>query len=112
MDTGQILREFDAIARARDWQSLHSPKNLAMALAVEVAELGRHLQWRTDGDIEQLLAEPESEARAAMASELADIQMYLLKLSSVMGVDLEAAVAGKITENRRRFLPAETGRGD
>ncbi|WP_237056808.1 nucleotide pyrophosphohydrolase [Microbulbifer sediminum] len=109
MDTRQILREFDAIARARGWQCLHSPKNLAMALAVEVSELGRHLQWRSDGDIEDLLATGEGPEKAELASELADIQMYLLKLAAVMDIDLEAAVAGKIVHNRKRFLAAGTG---
>lgn len=109
MDTDEILRQFDQIARARGWQSLHTPKNLAMALAVEVAELGRHLQWNSDREIRQLLA---GEAREALAGELADIQMYLLKLATVAGIDLEAAVYAKIAENRRRFLDCVSGEGD
>ncbi|SDK13808.1 nucleotide pyrophosphohydrolase [Microbulbifer yueqingensis] len=109
MDTGKILREFDAIACARGWQTLHSPKNLAMALAVEVAELGRHLQWSSDEEIRQLLVGP---ARAELAGELADIQMYLLKLASTMGIDLEDALEAKMAENRRRLSAGAGGKGD
>lgn len=101
MDTSAVLAAFDEIARAKDWQDLHSPKNLAMALSVEVAELCRYLQWRGDDEIETLLNSAE---KSQLAAELADIQMYLLKLASVMDIDLNSALAEKIAENRRRFL--------
>ncbi|WP_295799275.1 nucleotide pyrophosphohydrolase [uncultured Microbulbifer sp.] len=91
--------EFDRLARDKGWQQLHTPKNLAMALGVEVAELHRHLQWRSDAEIAQLMV---SDAGAEVAAELADIQMYLIKLSASLGVDLDRAVADKIVENRRR----------
>ena len=99
MDCSEILAAFDALARTKGWQQLHTPKNLAMALGVEVAELHRHLQWRDNREIEQMMS---TGAGAEVAAELADIQMYLIKLSATLGVDLEQAVADKITENRRR----------
>lgn len=99
MQLSEILAAFDALAHDKGWQPLHTPKNLAMALGVEVAELHRHLQWRDDREIEQLMS---TGARADVAAELADIQMYLIKLSASLGVDLERAVADKIAENRRR----------
>lgn len=99
MQLSEILAAFDALAHDKGWQPLHTPKNLAMALGVEVAELHRHLQWRDDREIEQLMS---TDARAEVAAELADIQMYLIKLSASLGVDLEQAVADKIAENRRR----------
>lgn len=99
MQLSEILAAFDALAHDKGWQPLHTPKNLAMALGVEVAELHRHLQWRDDREIEQLMS---TDARAEVAAELADIQMYLIKLSASLGVDLEQAVADKIAENRGR----------
>lgn len=99
MDLCEILAAFDELAEKHGWQHLHTPKNLAMALGVEVAELHRHLQWRDDGEITRLMS---STARAEVAAELADIQMYLIKLSATLGVDLEQAVAVKIAENARR----------
>ncbi|MGL6160930.1 nucleotide pyrophosphohydrolase [Microbulbifer sp.] len=105
MDTAAVLAAFDEIARRRDWQSLHTPKNLAMALSVEVAELCRHFQWRDDGEVERMLqaGEAGSVEVESVAAELADIQMYLLKLAAVMDIDLDKALADKIAENRRRF---------
>ncbi|WP_323844528.1 MazG-like family protein [Microbulbifer magnicolonia] len=106
MEAGEILSAFDEIARRRGWQSLHTPKNLAMALSVEVAELCRHLQWRTDGEIRELM---HSEAAAQVAAELADIQMYLSKLAAALGVDMDDALRDKIAENRRRHGEAGSG---
>lgn len=100
MDAAAALAAFDEIARRRNWQSLHTPKNLAMALSVEVAELCCHLQWRDDDEIERMLQTGEVEQ---VAAELADIQMYLLKLAAAMDIDLDKALADKIAENRRRF---------
>ncbi|MCW8127328.1 nucleotide pyrophosphohydrolase [Microbulbifer halophilus] len=99
MDTEALLAAFDDIARRRGWAALHTPKNLSMALSVEVAELCRHLQWRTDGEIAQLM---EADTAGEVAAELADIQMYLMKLADILGVDLDAALADKMAENRRR----------
>ncbi|WP_237065209.1 nucleotide pyrophosphohydrolase [Microbulbifer guangxiensis] len=99
MESQQILDAFDEVATRRGWSHHHTPKNLCMALSVEVAELTRHFQWRSDDEIKALL---RSEEGGAVATELADIQMYLLKLAATLGVDLEAAVASKIAENRRR----------
>ncbi|SHE69630.1 MazG nucleotide pyrophosphohydrolase domain [Microbulbifer donghaiensis] len=101
METGDILAAFDDIARCRGWQSLHTPKNLAMALSVEVAELCRHLQWKSDAEIHELMQSVESRQ---VAAELADIQMYLCKLAATLGVDMDSALSDKIEENRRRHV--------
>jgi NTP pyrophosphatase (non-canonical NTP hydrolase) len=101
VDHTAVLAAFDEIARKNQWQSLHTPKNLAMALGVEVAELSRHLQWRSDSDIQELM---QSAEQGDVAAELADIQMYLIKLAAVMQVDLEAAVQTKIAANSQRHL--------
>lgn len=100
----ELLAAFDDIARRRGWQRLHTPKNLSMALSVEVAELCRHLQWRGDGEIAELMASPQ---RVAVAAELADIQMYLVKLADALGVDMDAALRHKVAENLRRCEAAE-----
>lgn len=98
MNVQQILAEFHQIAEARDWSRLHTPKNLAMALTVEVGELLRLVQWRSDDEL-QGLSDTE---RSALGEELADIQMYLVKLSDTLGVDLGAAVESKMASNRER----------
>ena len=75
------LRKF---ASDREWDQFHDPKNLAMALAVEVAELMEHFQWLSSDESENL----PSEALAAVRHELGDVLIYLVRLSDRLGVDL------------------------
>jgi dCTP diphosphatase len=97
------LREFAVV---RDWEQFHSPKNLAMALIVEAAELVEHFQWLTE---EQSAALPPDKY-AEVEQELADIQIYLIRLADRLNIDLEQAVNDKIELNERRN-PAEKVRG-
>ena len=88
------LREF---AAARDWQPYHAPKNLAMALMVEAAELAEIFQWMTP---EQSLAVRENPAlKEPIADEVADVLLYLLQLADHAGVDLAEAVEHKLRKN-------------
>jgi len=97
------LREF---AAARDWDQFHSPKNLAMALIVEAAELVEHFQWLTEA---QSAALPP-EKLAEVEQELADIQIYLIRLADKLHIDLEQAVTRKIELNEQKY-PPEKSRG-
>src|SRR6266576_2675476 len=93
------LRRF---AVERDWDQFHSPKNLSMAVAAEAAELLEHFQWLTE---EQSRTLP-SEKRKAVALELADILIYLVRLSDKLDLDLFAAVSEKIQINELRYPSA------
>lgn len=99
----QRLREF---ARERDWDQFHSPKNLAMALIAEAAELVEHFQWLSEAQSTQL---PEAKLRE-VEQELADVFLYLLRLADKLNVDLLDAAARKIELNARKY-PAEKVRG-
>ena len=90
------LREF---ADARDWEQFHSPKNLAMALAGEAGELLEIFQWLSETQSSDL----DDDDRARAAEEIADIQIYLLRLADVLGVSMSAAVADKIADNERKY---------
>lgn len=97
------LREF---ARERDWEQYHSPKNLAMALIVEAAELVEHFQW---------LTEPQSQAlppdkREQVAQELADVFIYLVRLADRVDIDLLDAAQKKLVLNAQKY-PAARVRG-
>jgi NTP pyrophosphatase (non-canonical NTP hydrolase) len=93
-------------AAERDWEQFHSPKNLAMALSVEVAELVEHFQWLTEEQSRTL--EPQRLAQVRL--ELADVFIYLLRISDRLGVDLLEAAADKIVLNERKY-PADRVRG-
>ncbi|NMG65336.1 nucleotide pyrophosphohydrolase [Azoarcus indigens] len=100
------LREF---AEARDWMQFHTPKNLAMALAGEAGEVLEHFQWLT---AEQSAA-PDAVLREAVALELADVLMYLVRLADVLEVDLAEAAARKLAINEERYpLGKARGRAD
>lgn len=95
------LREF---ADARDWEQFHSPKNLAMALAGEAGELLEIFQWLSETQSSDL----DDDDRARAAEEIADIQIYLLRLADVLGVSMSAAVADKIADNERKYPVGES----
>ena len=92
------IREF---AQQRDWERFHTPKNLAMALSVEVAELVELFQWLTPEESAALVDTPEG--RAAIEDEIADIAIYLLRLADVMSVDVESVARAKLSVNSARF---------
>ncbi len=107
-DTLEGLRvRLARFAAARDWDQFHSPKNLAMAMIAECAELVEHFQWLTETQSAAL----GSEKRSAVAAELADILIYLVRTADKLGIDLVRAAEQKITVNEGRF-PVDKVRGD
>jgi dCTP diphosphatase len=99
----QRLREF---AAARDWDQFHSPKNLTMALSVEVAEIVEHFQWLSEEQSNNL----SQETIAEVATELADTLLYLVRLADKLDIDLLDAARRKIDINEQKY-PVEKARG-
>jgi NTP pyrophosphatase (non-canonical NTP hydrolase) len=95
-----------AFIAERDWEQFHSPKNLAMALSVEAAELVEHFQWLTEEQSRTL----DAAARAPVADELADVLLYLVRIADELGIDLHAAARAKMTRNAEKY-PVEKARG-
>jgi dCTP diphosphatase len=89
----------------RDWTRFHDPKSLTLALVGEVGELAELLQWLPVEQIDVLVREPRLQER--LGEELADVLLYLLRLSDVVGVDLAAAARNKLRANGQRFVAAE-----
>lgn len=107
--TMAMLRE--AMARfvaEREWEQFHSPKNLAMALAAEAAELMEHFLW-IDNDASRTLVHDPAE-RAAIADEIADAAGVIFALCNALGLDLSEAVASKMSRNVLKY-PVEKCRG-
>jgi NTP pyrophosphatase (non-canonical NTP hydrolase) len=100
IDTAALERAQTEFARARDWERFHTPKNLAMALSVEVAELVEIFQWKTEAESAAVMQSGEAEH---VEQELADIALYLVRLCSVLGVDLNAAIEAKMVLNARKY---------
>ncbi len=102
----QLAQQLADFAAVRDWEKFHSPKNLSMALSVEVAEISEHLQWLT----EQQSRELSPEKKVAIEEELADAFIYLVRLSDQLDIDLLKAADKKIAINEVKY-PAEQVRG-
>ena len=97
------LAEF---ARERDWDKFHSPKNLAMALAGEVGEVLEHFQWLSEAESQDL----SPDVRDAVALELADVLLYLVRLADKVDIDLAATAVRKIDLNAEKY-PVDEVRG-
>lgn len=102
----ELRQKIDNFVNERDWAQFHSPKNLAMAMIVEAAELVEHFQWDTIQESYEL----STEKRQEVANELADTFVYLLRLAEVMGIDLIQASNEKIALNAIKY-PVEKSKG-
>ncbi len=102
----ELRQKIDGFVNERDWAQFHSPKNLAMAMIVEAAELVEHFQWDTIQQSYDLSAEKRQE----VAHELADTFVYLLRLSEVTGIDLIKAANDKIALNAIKY-PVDKAKG-
>ena len=97
MDVKALQARLRAFAAERDWPPFHSPKNLAMALMVEAAELLELFQWLTTAQSHTLTQDPHDKER--VGDEMADVLLYLLQLADHTGVDLNEAVERKLRKN-------------
>jgi NTP pyrophosphatase (non-canonical NTP hydrolase) len=95
-----------AFAAEREWEPFHTPKNLAMALSVEAAELLEHFQWLTPEA--SMALDPDT--RAGVREELADVLLYLVRLADRLDVDLIEAAHDKMRLNALKY-PVERARG-
>jgi dCTP diphosphatase len=102
----ELAGRLAAFARERDWEQFHSPKNLAMAVAAESAELLELFQWLTEEQSREL----ESAQRDLAALEMADVLLYLVRLADQLGVDLLDAAYRKMGLNAEKY-PIDRARG-
>jgi NTP pyrophosphatase (non-canonical NTP hydrolase) len=94
--------------REREWEKFHSPKNLAMALVAEAAELMEHFLW-VDGDASRAVVD-EPGRRDAIADELADVAGVVFALCNALNLDLSDCVSAKMAKNELKY-PVEKCRG-
>jgi dCTP diphosphatase len=104
IDTRVLEAVLAQFAAARNWQRFHSPKNLAMAVAGETGELVELFQWLTEDESRQVLLDPKK--AESVRDEIADVAIYLVRLASVLGVDVNEAVIQKIRKNEVKYPAA------
>lgn len=100
-----LVTEF---SQRRDWERFHTPKNLVMALTGEVGELAEIFQWLTPEQSQAVTADERD--RVKVEHEVADVFIYLLRLATVLDIDLPSAVQAKLTLNEQRY-PVDLARG-
>jgi NTP pyrophosphatase (non-canonical NTP hydrolase) len=105
-DLNQLQAYLRQFAKDRDWDQFHSPKNLSMALSVEVSELLENFQWLTEEQSYTL----DQQQRAAVVDEIADVQMYLARLADKLDINIGEAIEQKINKNEAKY-PAELVKG-
>lgn len=101
----QIVGQF---VDQRQWQQFHNPKNLAMSLAIEAAELMEHFQWLTLDEAAEHAIDPDQ--REAVCDEVADCLAYVLAIANRMDIDLTTELARKMDKNALKY-PPEASRG-
>ena len=102
----ELQGAIDAFVDERDWAQFHTPKNLAMGVAIEAAELMEHFLW-TKGEESSALV---PDRRTQVANEIGDVLIYLLRLSRMLDIDIIAAATDKLALNRAKY-PIEKAKG-
>ena len=95
----ELQSAIDAFVAERDWAQFHAPKNLAMGVAIEAAEIMEHFLWCSGEES----AELDAARRAEVANEIGDVLIYLVELGRSLDIDLIAAARAKLELNREKY---------
>jgi len=101
-----LIKRIRDFADERDWKKFHSPKNISMALSVEVGELLEHFQWLSQEESKT----PNNDLKHDIAEEAADVFLYLLRLCDQLDIDLIESANKKIDKNALKY-PVEKSKG-
>jgi len=101
-----LISRINAFRDARDWRQFHSPKDMAISISIEAAELLEHFQWKSAAECKAHI----DANREAVADEIADVAIYLFELSDLLGLDLNEEVIRKLEINAKKY-PVHTAKG-
>src|SRR6516162_4817550 len=99
MDLRLIQQKIRAFRDDRSWMQFHNPKNLAISISIEAAELLEHFQWKSFEESEKHAAQ----AKDQIADEIADVAVYLIELCENLSIDLESAIHAKLEKNAAKY---------
>ncbi|WP_439503738.1 nucleotide pyrophosphohydrolase [Methylophaga sp.] len=110
MINADLLKQLVEFRRERDWEQFHNPKDIAISLSIEAAELLEWFQWRNMTEIKQML---ETDKREALEDEIADVAVYLSYLCHDLNIDIEQAIQRKMQKNAAKYpVDKVKGRAD
>lgn len=98
-----ILEKIRTFRDERDWMKFHDPKNLAVSITIEAAELLEHFQWKDEKAVEEHIRSNREE----IADEIADVAMYLIELADNLSIDLIRAIEIKLEKNAQKYPVAK-----
>ena len=101
-----LTTRINAFRDARDWKQFHNPKDMAVSICIESAELLEQFQWKNAKECETHL----QENREAVADEMADVAIYLFELADLLKMDLGQEMLRKLDKNAAKY-PVEKARG-
>lgn len=104
-----LVRAILAFRDERDWRQFHTPKDLAISICLEAAELLECFQWKNREEVVRFLADEENTAR--VGKEMADVLILLISMADVLGIDLVDAARAKLAENGRKY-PVARAKGN
>jgi NTP pyrophosphatase (non-canonical NTP hydrolase) len=107
MQMQDLIKKLRKFANERDWEKFHSPKNLAMALSVEVAEIVEHFQWLTQDQSCNL----DARTREKLKDEIGDVLIYLTRLADQLGISPLEAAESKLKKNAAKY-PIDKAKGN
>jgi dCTP diphosphatase len=102
-----LTKELRVFAKERDWEQFHSPKNLSMALVVEVSEILEIFQWLTPEESNEI----KGEKLAKVKEEIGDVMIYLTRLADCLSISPLEAAFEKLENNKNKY-PIEKSRGN
>lgn len=105
VNIADLRRQMQEFVDARDWRQFHTPKNLAMSMSIEAAELMEHFQWVDGDEASRRCSDPRH--RSAIGEEIADVCCYLLSLVNALNLDLSEIVTDKLAKNAIKYPAAE-----
>lgn len=105
----ELIRAVLQFRDDREWRRFHNPKDLAISITLEAAELLEHFQWKSAGEVEAALQ--DDVVRRQVGAEMADVLILLISLADAVGLDLLDAARAKLAENARKY-PVERARGN
>jgi dCTP diphosphatase len=101
-----LMEQIKAFTKERDWGQFHNPKDMAISLSLEAAELLEHFQWKSPEEIQIHLATKGAE----VGEELADVLYWVMLMSDYFGIDVVQALGDKMKQNEAKY-PVEKARG-
>lgn len=106
LEIRDIIRKIKKFRDERDWMQFHDPKNMAISIVIEAAELLENFQWKNKAEVDKYARQHKGE----IEEEIADIAIYLFELADNLGIDLADAMEKKLEKNAKKY-PAEKARG-